>query len=80
MTLNVDFGFNMPTPQGADPPPFLPSSTRGEGMYCRNNLDEEITPLFPTGIGERFSQTILNLGNAALLRRFELPLSTTVLN
>ncbi len=34
---------------------------------------EEITPLLPTGIGEIFSQTISNLGHAALLRRCELP-------
>jgi hypothetical protein len=40
----------------------------------KNHLNEEITPLLPTGIGERFSQTISNLGNAALLRRCELPL------
>ncbi len=41
---------------------------------CRNNFNEEITPLLPTEIGERFSQTISNLGHAALLRRCELPL------
>ncbi len=35
----------------------------------KNHLNEEITPLLPTGIGERFSQTISNLGHAALLRR-----------
>ncbi len=40
----------------------------------KNKLDEEITPLLPTGIGERFSQTISNLGHAALLSRCELPL------
>jgi hypothetical protein len=57
-------------PQGADPHP--PSSTRGK--TGRNHLNEEITPLLPTGIGERFSQTISNLGHAALLRRCELPL------
>jgi hypothetical protein len=57
-------------PQGADPPP--PSSTRGKAG--RNNLNEEITPLHPHWKGERFSQTISNLGHAALLRRRELPL------
>ena len=36
-------------PQGADPPP--PSSTRGKAG--RNHLNEEITPLLPTEIGER---------------------------
>jgi hypothetical protein len=40
----------------------------------RNHLNEEITLLLPTGIGERFSQTISNLGHAAFLRRCELPL------
>jgi hypothetical protein len=56
-------------PQGADPPP--PTSyTRGKAG--RNHLNEEITPLLPTGIGERFSQNISNLGHAALLRRCEL--------
>ncbi len=40
----------------------------------RNLLNEEITPLLPTGIGEQYSQTISNLGQAALLRRCELPL------
>jgi hypothetical protein len=34
----------------------------------KNHLNEEITPLLLTGIGERFSQTISNLGHAALLR------------
>ncbi len=49
-----------------------PSSTREKAG--RNHLNEEITPLLPTGIGERFSQTITNLGHAALLLRCELPL------
>jgi hypothetical protein len=31
--------------------------------------NEEITPLLPPGIGERYSKTISNLGHAALLRR-----------
>ncbi len=39
----------------------------------KNRLNEEINPLLSTGIGERFSQTISNLGHAALLRRWELP-------
>ncbi len=54
---------------GCRPPP--PSSTRGKAG--RNKLNEEITSLLPTGIGERFSPTISNLGHAALLRRCELP-------
>jgi hypothetical protein len=40
--------------QGADSHP--PSSTLGKAG--RNHLNKEITPLHPTGIGERFSQTI----------------------
>jgi hypothetical protein len=39
----------------------------------QNHLNEEITHQLPTGIGERFSQTISNLGHAALLPRCELP-------
>ncbi len=36
-----------------------PSSTCSEDRYPGNNqLNEEITPLLPTAIGERFSQTI----------------------
>jgi hypothetical protein len=52
------------------PTPTLPSSTRGKAG--RNRLNEEITPLLPTRIGERYSQTISNLRHAALLRRCEL--------
>jgi hypothetical protein len=41
-------------PQGADPhPPPLRVGKAG-----RNHLNEEITPLLPTGIGERYSQTM----------------------
>jgi hypothetical protein len=54
------------------PPP--PSKLRSEGKAGRKHLKKEITPLLPTEIGERFSQTISNLGHAALLRRSELPL------
>jgi hypothetical protein len=40
-------------PQGADPhPPFLNAREAG-----RNHLNEEITPLLPTGMVERDSQT-----------------------
>jgi hypothetical protein len=46
----------------------------------KNHLNEEIAPLLPAGIGERFSQTISNLGHAAILRWCELPLKTKVLN
>ncbi len=49
-------------------PPPLHVATEG-----KNHLKEEITPLLPTGIGERNCQTISNLGHAALLRRCELP-------
>jgi hypothetical protein len=47
-------------------PPTLPLSVAQTG---RNNLNEEITNYPPpplTGIGERCSQTIANLGHAAL--------------
>ncbi len=44
------------------------------------DLNEEIIPVLPTGIGERFNQTMSNLGHAAVLRRRELPLPTKVLN
>ncbi len=44
------------------PTPTLLSSTQ-VGKACGNNLNEKITPLLPTGIGERFSQAISNLGH-----------------
>ncbi len=50
-------------PQGADPPPPLRVAEAG-----KNQLNEGIIPLFPTGIGERYSQTISNLGHVALFR------------
>ncbi len=53
------------------PPPPLPLQV---AMAVRNHLNEEIIPLLPTGLGERYSQTISHLGHAALLRRCELPL------
>jgi hypothetical protein len=37
------------------------------------HVNEEITPLLLAGIGERYSQTISNLGHVALLRRCEFP-------
>jgi hypothetical protein len=55
---------------GRRPPPQL--SVR-EGRAGRNHLNEEITSLLPTRIGERYSQTISNLGHVVLLRRCELP-------
>jgi hypothetical protein len=61
----IDF-LKIPAQGATTPPP----STRGKAG--RNHMNEEFTPLLPTGIGERFSQTISNLGHAALLRRFEL--------
>ncbi len=48
-------------------PTVPPSSTCSSRAY-RNHLNEEITPLLPTGIGEQYCQTISNLGHAALLR------------
>ena len=46
---------NVCYPQDADPSS-LPLRVVKAG---RNHLNEEITPLLPTGIGERYSQTIL---------------------
>jgi hypothetical protein len=57
----------MVIPQGADYLPPLHVAKTG-----KNHLNDEITPLLPTGIGERFSQTISNLGHEVLLRRCEL--------
>ncbi len=54
------------------PFPTTPSTTQVKAG--RNHLNEEITPVLPIVIGELFSQTISNLGHAALLRRCELPL------
>ncbi len=56
--------------QGADPPPH-PLRVAKAG---RKHLNEEFTLRLPTGIGERCSQTISNLGHGALLRQCELPL------
>ncbi len=52
------------------PTPFPPICVAKKG---ENHLNEEITPLLPTGIGERYSPTISNLGHAALLRRLNSP-------
>jgi hypothetical protein len=55
---------------GCRPPPsFLYAREGSQKPFERGNY-----PLLPTGIGERFSQTISNLGHSALLRRYELPL------
>jgi hypothetical protein len=54
------------------PPPLRVAKTG------KNHLNEEITSLLPFRIGKRFSQTISNLGHAALLRRCELLLQTKV--
>jgi hypothetical protein len=59
-------GCRPPTPT---PPP--PSSTRGKAG--RNHLNEEIAPLLPIGIGERYRQTISNLGHAAFLTDMNSP-------
>ncbi len=55
--------------QGANP---TPSSTR-IAKAGKNHLNEEITPLLPTGIDEWYSQNT-NIGHAALLRQCWLPL------
>ncbi len=56
-------------PQGAD----LPHFPLGVAKAGRNDLNEGITPILPTGIGVRYSQTLSNFGHAAILRRFETP-------
>ncbi len=63
--------FVVTNPQGADS---LPPHPLRVAKTDKNHLNEEITPLLPTGIGKRFSQTISNLGHATLLRRCELTL------
>ncbi len=69
------YSYAVPTPFQQDhrdlTPSPLPLRVAKAGI---NNLNEKITPLLLTGIGERFSQTISNLGHAALLRLCELPL------
>ncbi len=50
-------------PQGADSLPHSPLPLR-VAKTGKNHLNKEINPLLPTGIGERFSQTILNIGHA----------------
>ena len=50
--------------RGADPSP-LPLRVATAG---KKHLNEESTPLLLTGIGQRCSQTISNLGHEALLR------------
>jgi hypothetical protein len=60
--------FLYPTGCRTSPPP---PHTRGKAG--RNHLNKEINPFLPTGIGERYSQTISNLRHAAPLRRRELP-------
>jgi hypothetical protein len=53
--------------QGADPPP--PPPPLRVAKAGRNHLNEEIAPLLPAWIGERYSQSISNLGHVTLLRR-----------
>jgi hypothetical protein len=52
----------VPTPPGPPPPSLREAKAR------RNHLNEVSSSLIPTGIGERYSQTLSNLGHAALLR------------
>ncbi len=53
-------------PQDADR---LPTSSK-RGKAGRNHLNEEITPLLPTAIGELFWPNRNNLGHAALQRSY----------
>jgi hypothetical protein len=60
-TCDTEIWISAGYPQGAAlPPPPIHVAKADE-----NNLNEEITPLLPTGNGKRFSQTISNLGHAA---------------
>jgi hypothetical protein len=68
---------NARTAQGADPTPPLPLRAAKAG---RNNLHEKNIPLFPTGKGERCSQTISNLCQAALLCHGNSPYKYTLLS
>ncbi len=61
--------FTFLVPHGAAPPPPSKSS---EGRY--NSFERVKCPRLPTGIGERYSQTISHLCQAELLRRCELTL------
>jgi hypothetical protein len=67
----LQFDMARGTATGCRSPTLLPLP-RGKAGRC--HLLEKIIPLLPTGIGERFSQTISNLGHAALLSRCKLPL------
>jgi hypothetical protein len=51
----------IPTWRRLPTPPLLRVAKTG-----KNHVKEEITPLLPTGIGKRFSQTISNLGHAPM--------------
>ncbi len=58
--------------QGAEPRPLpLRVAKAGRKIKTRSVV---CSPLLPTWIGERYSQTISYLGHAALLRQCELPL------
>ncbi len=56
--------------QGADP---FPTSSTCKRRQVKLIWTRKLPPP-PPGMGERFSQTISNLGHAALVRRCELPL------
>jgi hypothetical protein len=75
--LTVDtFEARPVTSTGCRPSPL--SSTCRDGRL--KSFERGNYPLLPTGIGGRCSQTISNLGHAALLCRCEIPLKTKVLN
>jgi hypothetical protein len=60
---------------GARAPSASYCSTQGVAPLHTTSPVPEITPLLHTGIGERYSQTISNLGHAALLLRYEPPIN-----
>ncbi len=61
LTLAYGLAWNRDPHTGCRPPLPLHVGTAG-----KNNLNEKITPLFPTGIGERYCRAISNVGHAAL--------------
>ncbi len=57
-------------PQCADPPPSFLYTWR---RHVKIIWTRKLPPTSPTGIGDRYWQTISNLGHAELLRRFWTP-------
>jgi hypothetical protein len=67
--LNIDWSMSGSTHRVLPPSPLQSAAKAG-----RNHFERVKYPLLPTGIGERYSQTISYLWQTAVLRRCELPL------